>query len=114
MGVWQGVAMDSLKYRPGPPWFTFYSLCLGWFAHRVHRAGGLRPSSTPFDTPHRTPMIWGCISWGIQGLPKALLGPAMPYHGRFRGGRLQGGWSAAVLQPPWIPHAIRAWLQSKM
>jgi hypothetical protein len=39
MGVWQGVAMDSLKFHPGPPCPTL-----------------LLPSFTPLDTPRRTPM----------------------------------------------------------
>jgi hypothetical protein len=64
------------------------------------------------------------ISRAIYGLSKVLLGPAMPYHStpcrrpplkrhqsRFRGGFLQGRWPAAVLLPPWIPHAIRACAQ---
>jgi hypothetical protein len=42
IGVWQGVVMNSLKFRPGPP-------C-------PRRVGGLRPSSTLLDTPRRTPM----------------------------------------------------------
>jgi hypothetical protein len=48
MGIWQGVAMDSLKFHQGPPcrWAT-------------HTAVGLHPSSTPLDTPctpRHTPM----------------------------------------------------------
>jgi hypothetical protein len=46
MDVWQGVAVDFLKFHPGPPCPTF--LC---------PAGGrcLRPSSSPLVTPRRTP-----------------------------------------------------------
>jgi hypothetical protein len=61
MGVWQGVVMDSLKHHPGRdpglPCPTLYILWAGhpWngpsvisgVAHQ-HRAGGLRPSSTPY------------------------------------------------------------------
>jgi hypothetical protein len=45
MGIWHGVAMDSLKIHPGMPYPTL--LC---------RAGGLRPSSTLLDTPRRASM----------------------------------------------------------
>jgi hypothetical protein len=53
MGMWQGVAMDSLKFHPGPPCPTLpcpvgrsplKQLFQGWPAHR---AGGLQPSATP-------------------------------------------------------------------
>jgi hypothetical protein len=45
MGVWQGVAMDSLKFHPGPPCPTL-----------LRPAGGLRPSASPLDTSLRPPM----------------------------------------------------------
>jgi hypothetical protein len=61
------------------------------------------------------------ISWGVHGLLKVSLGPAIPYHSmphgrpplkwpycRFRGGRPKEKQPLAVLLPPWIPHAIRA------
>jgi hypothetical protein len=66
---------------------------------------------------------------GGHGLPKILLGPAMPYlnmsvrqpplkqrYSRFRGGRPQGGWPVAVFYPlghprpyasGWEPELIR-------
>jgi hypothetical protein len=64
MSVWQGVAMDSLKFHPGPPMPYPSTPCgeatpetalqpfQGW---PTHRAGSLHPSSTPLDTPRRTP-----------------------------------------------------------
>jgi hypothetical protein len=52
MGVWQGVAMDSLKYHMGPPWPTLLHPTvrppLGWPAHRVV---GLRPYYSLFGHP---------------------------------------------------------------
>jgi hypothetical protein len=48
MGVWQEVAMDSLKYHYGRHARLFYAL---W-------TDGLRPTSTPLDTPRCTPMHW--------------------------------------------------------
>jgi hypothetical protein len=47
MDVWQGTAMDSLKFHPSPPCPTLYAL------------QGVRPavSSTPLDNPGLTPMI---------------------------------------------------------
>jgi hypothetical protein len=65
MGVWKGVAMDSLKYRKGPPCSTLLhpvgrvtpettlQLLHGWPAHR---ASNWRLCSTPLDTPRRMPM----------------------------------------------------------
>jgi hypothetical protein len=66
----------------------------------------------------------GRMARGGHGLPEALLGPAMPDpsmpcgqpplkwpYGRFRGGHLQGWRPAAVLVPPWIPHAVRMCFQ---
>jgi hypothetical protein len=46
IGVWQGVAMDYLKFHPGP--FQGWPAC---------RAGILRPFSTSLDTPRRAPMV---------------------------------------------------------
>jgi hypothetical protein len=46
MGVWQGVAMDSLKFHYAHHALPFYAL---W-------AGALRSTTTPLDTPRRTPM----------------------------------------------------------
>jgi hypothetical protein len=57
MGVWQGVAMDSLKFHPGLPCPTFLRPAGRRPLKRpAHRACGLRPSSTPLDTPRRTPL----------------------------------------------------------
>jgi hypothetical protein len=54
MGVWQGVAMNSLKFHLGMLWSTL-----------VCPAGGLPlmahlPSSTPLDTPRCMPKIPLC------------------------------------------------------
>jgi len=51
MGVWQGVAMDSLKFHPGPACLTL--LC---------PVGGLQPSSSLLDTPRRMPMVRGKVN----------------------------------------------------
>jgi hypothetical protein len=57
MGVWHGVAMDSLKFHPSLPCPTLLRPAGGpplkW---QARRAGGLQPSSTPLGTPRRTPM----------------------------------------------------------
>jgi hypothetical protein len=53
MGVWKGVAMDCLKFHPGPPCPTL----LRPLKQRARKADGLRPSSTPLDAPRRTPTI---------------------------------------------------------
>jgi hypothetical protein len=48
MGVWQGVAVDYLKFYPGPPCPTL-----------LRPMGGLslkRPSFNPLGTPRRTPL----------------------------------------------------------
>jgi hypothetical protein len=68
MSLWQGVAMDSLRFHPGLLCPTFLhpaggpllrprlQLFQGWPANRV---GSMRPTSTPLDTPRRTPMSSG-------------------------------------------------------
>jgi hypothetical protein len=55
MGVRPGVAMDSLKFHPGPSYPSTPSRPFQrWPAYR---AGSLWPSSTPLDTPRLTPMF---------------------------------------------------------
>jgi hypothetical protein len=62
------------------------------------------------------------MAWGIHGLLKVSLGPAMPYHfmpcwwpplkriyNPFRVGHPQGGWPVAVILTPLIPHAVCPW-----
>jgi hypothetical protein len=55
MGVWQGVAMDSLKFHPGPPCPTLLRpaggpplkrphVCFRGGSPTVQTAGGLRPT----------------------------------------------------------------------
>jgi hypothetical protein len=68
MGAWQRVAMDFLKFHPGPPCSTLPHLAAspvtalmpfqGWPAPGV---GGLELSSSLLDTPHRTPMDVTCM-----------------------------------------------------
>jgi hypothetical protein len=62
MGVWQGMAIDSLKFHPSMPCeqatpetdsWTFQ----GW---SVRRVGGLHPSSTPLEFRHPTPYAYDC------------------------------------------------------
>jgi hypothetical protein len=63
MGVWQGVAMDSLKFTWARLALPIYTLRVG---HPINgltavsgvacSQGGLRASSTPLDTTRRTPM----------------------------------------------------------
>jgi hypothetical protein len=73
MAVWQGVAIDSLKFHQSPPCPTLLSLAGGPpmkqpYSHFrggpptgvVHPQGG-QPSSTPLDTPRHTPMLWYAI-----------------------------------------------------
>jgi hypothetical protein len=64
MGVWQGVAMESLKFHPGLPCPTLLCPAGGLPLEQtswpfqvwpVCRAGGLRPSFTPLDTSRRAP-----------------------------------------------------------
>jgi hypothetical protein len=69
MGEWEWVPMDSLKFHSGPPYSTLLRPVALWPFHGgpTCRAGGLRPSSIPLDTPRRTPMSTPCllptISW---------------------------------------------------
>jgi hypothetical protein len=93
----------------------------------IQPSGGLLPMflRIPFHSPQEprcrprfaAASIQGRISWGIHGLPKVSLGPAIPYHsttcgrptlkrpfGCFRGG-LQP--SHYPLGYPKLPHAIR-------
>jgi hypothetical protein len=66
LDVWQGVAMDTLKYHLGPS-------CLPL----VHPAGGLLLKSTPLDTPFRAPVPIGVTS-PVTKLPRRL--PAAHKH----------------------------------
>jgi hypothetical protein len=63
IAVWQGVAMDSLKFRPGPPCPStpcgratpdISGLPLIFEVWPAYRAGNLWLSSTLLDTPRRT------------------------------------------------------------
>jgi hypothetical protein len=58
MGVWQGVAMDSLKFHLGRPCLTLLCPTGRLPLKRLYgKAGGLQPSSTPLDTPGHVPML---------------------------------------------------------
>jgi hypothetical protein len=50
MGVWQGMAIDSLKLHPGPE-MALQSL-QGW---PIRKASGMQSSSTHLDTPRHMP-----------------------------------------------------------
>jgi hypothetical protein len=71
LGVWQGVAVDSLKFHLGLPCPTFLRPAAGPSLKRPYsRAGDLLPSSTPLDTPRRASMVgsraaaqWEEICW---------------------------------------------------
>jgi hypothetical protein len=70
MGVWQGVAMDSLKIHTGTSCPSFLGCAGGpplklWPAHR---AGGQRPSSTPSG-------LWESPSLTVTLLLFSTLGP---------------------------------------
>jgi hypothetical protein len=60
MGVWQGVALDSLKFHPSLPCHTQQRPAGGPPLKRPYVCfrGGLRLSSTPLDTPRRTSMVF--------------------------------------------------------
>jgi hypothetical protein len=70
VGVWQGVAMDSLKFHPAHHGLPFTALRadhplidLTAISEVAHRTGGLWLISTRLDTPCRTPMSkWKEIS----------------------------------------------------
>jgi hypothetical protein len=72
MGIWKWVEMDSPMFHPGLPCLTLLRPAggpplkrpYGRFrdglpAERAAPAGGLRPSSTPVDTLHRTSVLQG-------------------------------------------------------
>jgi hypothetical protein len=80
MGIWQRVAMDILKFLPGRPCHAMPYLSMlcrqaipetalrsfpGWPARK---AGGLQPSSTPLDTPRRTPIVTVLFRLQWQGI----------------------------------------------
>jgi hypothetical protein len=68
IGVWQGVAMDLLRFHPGPPCPTILCPAAGPPPKQPYGCfrgappaglAGLRSSSTLLDTPRHTPMIMG-------------------------------------------------------
>jgi hypothetical protein len=83
MGVWQGAAMDSLKYHYGPPCPTLL--------RPVGRPSLKRPYGCFIDTTRRRPMagiacldnihvrLHGRMARGGHGLSKVLFGSAMPF-----------------------------------
>jgi hypothetical protein len=66
MGVWQGMAMDSLKFHLGRPCPTLLHPAAG-----ARRAGSLQQSSTPLDILRRKPMmhkaVLRTILWFLYG-----------------------------------------------
>jgi hypothetical protein len=102
VGVFQGVAMDSPKYRSGPPCPISSAPCGPPALKGVvdRRAGGLQPSSTPSDPLSRPPLSKrccgfavqsfdrrGCMAWGIQGGSNVVSGVACLQGGRPAGRR---------------------------
>jgi hypothetical protein len=70
MGVWQGVAMDSLKFHPVPPYPTLYPLQAGHDSDGltavsgVARPQGGRLAAISYPIGHPTPYAygpWGCF-----------------------------------------------------
>jgi hypothetical protein len=65
MGVWQGVAIESLSMARAHHALPFYTLQAGhpvtaswpFQGWPAQKAGALRPSSTHLDTPRRTPLV---------------------------------------------------------
>jgi hypothetical protein len=56
------LATDSLKNHPGPPCLTLLRPASGPPPPGVaHRVGGLRPSSTPIDTPRRMGLVYSRV-----------------------------------------------------
>jgi hypothetical protein len=118
----------ALPYRFTPcGWtnpLTILQPCQGW---STRRAGGLRSSSTPLDSPRHTPMGsetrnererregWSevrAISRGIHGLPKVSLALAMSFNSA------PCGWPPlkwpniccrGILPPRLIPHFLHPW-----
>jgi hypothetical protein len=63
MGVWQGVAMDSLKFHPGPPYPTLL--------RPAHPEVARLPASTPW-TPHAVRL------WVKEIVLEVLVEPEIP------------------------------------
>jgi hypothetical protein len=75
MGAWQGVAMDSLKFHPGPPCANLLRPeDVPPLKRSAHTAGSLWPFFTLLDTPRRTPMV----SLNLALLSSAPLLPIPP------------------------------------
>jgi hypothetical protein len=135
MGVWQGVAMDSLQFYPGPPWPTLLrpaggpppKRSYGRFKGGPHTGRAVCIHLLPFWAPHAVRL---CLvknkkhKFTMMILPndrrptayfkgyRWTPWPARSYHStqsRFRGGHPQSGRPAAVFCPlgyPMRPHAI--------
>jgi hypothetical protein len=97
MDVWQGVAMDFLMYHLGPPCPTLLRLTggpprfQGWPAHR---AGGLRLSSTLFDTPPHAVRLYFPPPTSSRTKPRGWTMPT------------SGSWTTQSAQatPTWTTH----------
>jgi hypothetical protein len=56
IGIWQGVAMDSLKFHSGPTMPNPSTPCGRATPETANKVGAPRLSSTPLDPLHHTPM----------------------------------------------------------
>jgi hypothetical protein len=68
MGVWEGVAMNSLKFHPRLLCPTLLRPACGPPLKQPYRgAGGMWSSSTHLDTPLRTPLLLGTMGLLYRG-----------------------------------------------
>jgi hypothetical protein len=67
MSVWQGVAVDSLKFHLGSPCLTAVSGVAHSQGWPTRRACGLQLSSPPLDTPRGTPIFVSLWTWRNRG-----------------------------------------------
>jgi hypothetical protein len=58
MGVWHGVAMNSIKFHPGPPFLALPCPAGGPPLKRTHTGRTACGCLLPFQTPHAV-RLWG-------------------------------------------------------
>jgi hypothetical protein len=73
MSVWQGVAMDSLKFYPCPTFLCPETALWPFQGWPAHRASSFQPSYTPLHTPGRTPMPLSLYFSSTPARPTQLL-----------------------------------------
>jgi hypothetical protein len=75
MGVWQGVAMDSLRYHLGPLSPTLLRPAGGpplkWPYGRFRAGQAAKSCLLPFWTPHAVCLCFRLVSQGAAGGPRA-------------------------------------------